>query len=791
MAQGKQILNQGESPNVVLKKFEGLSLKLDLVNRAKESFQQLDNFDLYVPGSIRKVLPSVLYGGPYGANIYNCAEYLAQANNPNNPGGIRRLIGVGADGKLYDLASATPTVPYSDTSALLGTPFTIPIILQYPGFFIPYNIRSWQLNTAYALHDAVIEFGPDGNVYMFEVTTSGTSSNTVEPTWPITGTVADNTVIWTNRGIPNSSRFFVYFLAIISPGKQPIRIVEWQYDPTSVIETPKITTGVMGVSPAQVPPQVTGSIINPNLNGYAPAAGRAYQWAFYNPQTLQEGSPSPFVGKTKIVETDNSNRTVSINGSILLPLPQPNETSAIQLPQRQLAKLVPFQSYHIFYVAIPIAALTPPIGSNYTHIRIYATKDGSSVFFLVPTLFDDVGNQITNSDGSIPIALLTSLQAARGWTDYFPLPEPQAVAASGRCYEGSGPINLAPDPINLGPAAWFATIGKEAMYVAQNTAPDGANAIQLEGPNVNKNKYRSTSISVTNQQYYFQMFLDKTNGAGGTMSVAIIANNGTNILNKVQADNTASTLSGTFTPTAGQKQIQIEVFANGITITADTFLLWSNPVINVGSALNATPANEPTPDNSLLIPAPLAFSNNPPPIARTAELYKDAIFFVDHTDPSKILYTQQGSYEKVALTNFVRSSTLKGLTVMELVRVFDTLLVCKERSIEQITTYPPGQPVPVDPQHGVQAYRSSVPFGVALFSLMEHGLGQLSLASSISEGRAIDASFEAILVGDDIKPIIDSIDRNELHAQNLVTGLPSPAVLNKNNLYLLAFRKTG
>ncbi len=123
--------------------------------------------------------------------------------------------------------------------------------------------------------------------------------------------------------------------------------------------------------------------------------------------------------------------------------------------------------------------------------------------------------------------------------------------------------------------------------------------------------------------------------------------------------------------------------------------------------------------------------------------------------------------------------------------MLDTLLVCKERSIEQITTYPPGQPVPVDPQHGVQAYRSSVPFGVALFSLMEHGLGQLSLASSISEGRAIDASFEAILVGDDIKPIIDSIDRNELHAQNLVTGLPSPAVLNKNNLYLLAFRKTG
>src|SRR5258708_25899928 len=104
MVQGKQVVNEGESANVVLKKFEGLSLKLDLVNRAKESFQQLDNFDLYVPGSIRKVLPAILYGGPYGANIYNCAEYLAQANNPNTSGGIRRLIAVGADGRLSDPA---------------------------------------------------------------------------------------------------------------------------------------------------------------------------------------------------------------------------------------------------------------------------------------------------------------------------------------------------------------------------------------------------------------------------------------------------------------------------------------------------------------------------------------------------------------------------------------------------------------------------------------------------------------------------------------------------------------
>jgi len=99
---------------IALRGYTGLSLKLDFANRDKNSFQQLDNIDLYVPGSLRKILPAVLYGGPYGTTVLDCLEFLAQANNPQ--GGIRRLIGVGMDGKLYDMASLTPTVPYVDTS---------------------------------------------------------------------------------------------------------------------------------------------------------------------------------------------------------------------------------------------------------------------------------------------------------------------------------------------------------------------------------------------------------------------------------------------------------------------------------------------------------------------------------------------------------------------------------------------------------------------------------------------------------------------------------------------------
>lgn len=903
----QRIKKQQETPFLEIKGFAGLSLKLAPQNRPKNTFQQLDNFDLYIPGSIRKILPAVEYGGPYGANILNCSEYLAQPNNPQ--GGIRRLIGVGADGNLYDLASATPATPYAITSTLLGVPSSIPIILQFPGYYIPFNIRSWFASTAYAQYDAVLEYGPDGNVYVFAILTSagaGTSGSN-EPVWPSFGTVTDggasvpsfsatpgattvdgtvvwtcrgtpgwaashaystpgtlildpngnieavhtagtsathqpawpamlnqttidNSVLWrcwlkpswapstaystytgfpignaiidpagniqqcttsgissngafsgitwTNVGMPNSNRFFAYFLSIVSPGVQPIRIVEWQYDPTSVIETPTITVGQMGCSPATVPPEIGGTVITPNLNGYGPVAGRAYQWTYYNPQTLQESSPSPFAGKTAIIETDNSNATVTINGSLVYPLPIP--TTAAGLPG------TPSSSYQIYYIAIPVSAFPPPIGQGYTTIRIYATKDGGSVFFLVTTLFDENGAQISNSDGSIPISLLTANSVANTYTDYFPLPVPQPAVPSVRAYEGSGPINLAPDPVNLGADGWSPGVGT-GIYIAEGTAPDGSNSFQIDGPNTSSNTYDSSNITVSHQSYYFQMFLDKTSGTGGTMKVEIVRPSGAVLLTLTQSDGVASTLHGTFTPATVAKVIFIRVSVNGVTITSSTSLAWSDPVLQAGSSFDARPTNYPTTDSALTIPAPLAFSNNPPPVARSAELFLDAEFFVDHINPTKLWFSQQGQYEKVPSTNYVQSSTAKGPTIMQLVRVLDRLILLKERSIEQILTYPPTSPSAVDPQHGGLAYRSGVPFGVSLFALMTHGLGKLSLAAAIAESQAINTAYETILVGDDIKPIIDTFSPGELHAQNLTTTLPSPTVLNDLDLFLIAY----
>ena len=101
-----------EQPKRVDKEFEaiitnpsGLSLKLDLANQPAETWTQLDNLDLYVPGSLRKILPATLYSGPFGANanILNFCNYLGQPNN--NLGGFLRLLGYASDGKIYDLVT--------------------------------------------------------------------------------------------------------------------------------------------------------------------------------------------------------------------------------------------------------------------------------------------------------------------------------------------------------------------------------------------------------------------------------------------------------------------------------------------------------------------------------------------------------------------------------------------------------------------------------------------------------------------------------------------------------------
>lgn len=784
MPKSQQLLNQGEQPSVVLQGFAGLSLKLDLVNRPKNSFQQLDNFDLCVPGSIRKIPPASVYGGPYTANLLNCIEYLAQPNNPQ--GGIRRIIAVGADGKLYDVVTG---LLYSDTSALLGTPPTVPFMLQYSGYYVPFNIRAWQASTAYALNDAVLGFGRDGNVYVFVVTTAGTSNtaNVVvigqpigygePPIWPTSGSVTDGSVVWTNVGKPTSTRFLANFLSIVVPGKQPIRINEWQYDPTNVGESPKVTIGQMGVSAPEVPIGITSAniVVTPNLNGYAPSAGRAYLWTLYNPQTLQESSPSPFVGRTQIYEIDSAGRSVTINGSILLPLPPPT-------------KGIPFQSYQSYALYMPVSALTPAIGQGYTQVRVYATKDGAANFFLVQQLYDGAGNLITDANGGVSITQLIAAQAANSYFAYIPIPGSQNVSAVALVFEGSGFINLAPDPVNLGSASWSAGVGT-GIQVVSDLAPDGADAFEYIGTGgaASLNTYRSSAINVQHQQYYFQAYIDNSAGTGGAVTWKVMTLGGTVLLTLTQVDGAAGVLSGTFTPSVAQKQVKIVVSITGTTVASGNSVLWANPQLYVGGSLPTIVTNYPTPDASLIVPAPLPFTNNPPPVAAMAEILNDSLHLVDNNDQTRIWYSQQGQYEKFGLNAFVRTTVTKNADqILEVIKCFDRILVGKGRSVEQITTYPPQTPVPVDPQHGVLARRATITWGSSVLGILTNGLGQVNLAASIQEDR-ISVGMAGTLFGDDVKPLIDSINPATLRATNTGSILPCPAIYNKLDMFLLAY----
>src|SRR5208282_4018463 len=149
----------------------------------KETWQQLDNFDLVVDGSIRKVLPPTLISGPFTNVLYQLLEYRKAINYQ---GGGVRVVAIDSFGNLWDINGST-SVPYSTslTSQITGL-LDIPFIGQMQGYYVPFNIEIWIKSTAYNQYDAVYRYSAtDGNLYVYYITTAGTSGTT-EPVWPAT-----------------------------------------------------------------------------------------------------------------------------------------------------------------------------------------------------------------------------------------------------------------------------------------------------------------------------------------------------------------------------------------------------------------------------------------------------------------------------------------------------------------------------------------------------------------------------------------------------------------------------
>ncbi len=778
----ERLKSQQEIPDIEVKNFSGLSLKLDSPNQPSGVWQILDNFDLYIQGSIRKVLPPRVVSNP-GVSILDFVDWYTQPNRSGGP--LIRTVGLsllGTNVNIWDLA--TQSIIFSlGMAAFKG----LPKLLQAPVFFVPYNIRSWMATTAYAQFDGIFKYDTEsGLLNVWYVSTAGTSGAN-EPTWIADNSpITDGSAIWTVDGTPNSSRYLESALIIILPGFPPFYCIEWQYNPNDPVEAPKYylfpPTGVdpnEGIPP-EVPAEVESPLITPNLDGYAPQAGRAYSYTWYNPNLLHETSPAPITGPTKITETDNSNLITTINGSILQPIPAGGKTMGT------------FSSYQEVYAAIPLVDVQS-IGSQYTCIYLYATKDGGSTFFRVTQVYDGNDNVISNSDGSVPIATLIALQVANGWQDYFPLPTPQAKQNSVRLYEGGGTINLAPDSRNLGTNAWQVVRGG-SMFVQPGDSPLGQAAIEMVGTGSPLPVQITRSIPIrvaAHTSYFFQGYIDALDLVAGTMQWQIRGQDGTAIAHYNQTNGTEGYVSGTF-DTGANTRIRIRAFSNNANITPGETVQWSEPILELGTMLSATPPNYPTTDDALVIPSPALQSQGPFPALLSAAIFQGSLIGVDFANRLRYWFGIIGDVLSLPIANFKDTITNRSEPILEILEMFDRVLIGKQRQLRQITGSPPQIPfddAPIDPQHGTQSSRGSIALGSSIITLLSVGISLVGLGLYVPQPDEVSIGFRPEeIIGDPVKPITDTIDPSTLREAGVTSqAQPCPAIDNTQNLYLFSF----
>lgn len=803
IVQRRQEADQG-LPEIEIKALSGLSLKLDQPNQPNSVFKQLVNCDLYIPGSIRKVRPATPYGvGLSGQSYLNFVNYWAQPNKASGP--INRLLAITSNAELVDMITGAV---YVNFSPFVTTPIiTIPYMEVYPLFFNPFNVVTWAPGIAVNTTDCVMKYGSyDGKFYIYSPAANGTTG-AIEPAWDPTGVTPgpDGTVNWVNEGEVESSRFQENALIWSIPGFPSFFFIEYQYNPNNPNETPSYWFRYVGIFQPEVPIECVPVTIAPNLDGYSPVAGRGFVYTLYDPHTFHESSPSPFAGPTQINNiTGGVSVKETVPGSLLPPLPTGTGNS-------------PFLSYQSYYLAIPEYVVDLASNAGYTAIFYYATKDGGATFYRISTLLDDQGNIISNSDGSVPINTLIALTAARQWTDVYPLPTSMFQQYSCRVYEGSGFINLAPDPVNLGPQSWTQANAQDIVVVpgdGQVPPPNlgGGNQIWAAGeltgtnptPPMKKSTLRSNKIQVTpGAQYFFEAFADATTLVSATapggdgiewdVIAGDFSNQNSPYLTLVWGPGANGFQSGTFIP--GNANVRLRMFANHVVVQdVGDIVVWSTPFLYLGGLSPAIPTNYPTPDDALVVPAPAALSQQPPPIFIQMAMYGGSIFGIEE-GTFRIWFSNSGDFQSYGANSYLPLTDSAGVPVLELKTVYDRLLVGKQTSMSSVLpdagATPPFTQVGIDPNHGVQTVRSSIGFGNSFVTLLSTGLTVISIGTQLLQlgGQTLDSvstGFRAEhVIGDPIKPYTDQIVTIGLRSP--LIDSPCPAVDTNRNFFLFSF----
>jgi hypothetical protein len=772
-------------PDIVITDLSGLSLKLDLPNQPSNVWQTLNNCDLYIPGSIRKILPPVPYGQPGPtAPILNFINYWAQPNKPNGP--TNRLLGLSADKKIWDL---TTGALWADLSNIISGPTpipTVPYLNVYPIYFNPFTILKWTPSTIFSPTTAVLKYGAyDGQLYIFSPLASA-QSGTQEPIWVAPTTYGDGQIVWDALGTVKSERFQENALIILVPGQPMIFCVEYQLNPNSIVEPPSVYVNYVGIQPPLVPPEVGIVTVIQTVNGYSPIAGRGFVYTLYNSHLFHESSPSPFAGgPVNIVDQTNGNAIKTITGSLLPGLPVSTAN-------------VRYQSYQSYYVAAPLSVVQAGISQGCDQMYFYATRDGGATFYRISTLLDPNGNTISNSDGSVPLALLVQLQSQYGWTDQFPLTNtPMPMEASCRVYEGGGPVNLVPDPQNFGPANWTQANAVQ-LVVVPGAGITGFAAVEL--PNTGsaqpKSTLRSSPIPVSQgASYFFVGYLDASQASAGTFRWDIVSPDyGTTYASFAQATGgPPGYVGGVWVKTSDQYQfVRIRIFTQGANGATGDFEAWSDPRMYLGNTPPEGQTLYPTPDDALVLPAPAALSQNAPPTALLImQIFGGSILAVE-VGTFRIWYSNWGDFLSWGANSYLPLDDDAGVPVLELANAFSLLVVGKDSSLSQVTG---GQGqftlTKVDPNHGVKSIRSSISFGTAFLSFLNTGLTDISLGATLivqqQAAQSVTTGFRAQnVIGDPIKPLTDAIDLSTLFTN--VYGSPCSATDTSLNFYLFSYQ---
>jgi hypothetical protein len=325
-------------------------------------------------------------------------------------------------------------------------------------------------------------------------------------------------------------------------------------------------------------------------------SGRMYVYTYYNPITKKDSSPTPICEVPKNIVYNPPG-----NNSVL--------TTSVSSPSGAFEEIALF-----FYTNTPAETGEPlptlHYGSGYTHIRIWASLDGSADFHLLPVIYNGSANDVCDPDypneGAIKISDTQMVQHVI------------AAVESGILLDG---FSAQPSP------GWvlyqIAHVDDNAIYVTR-AKPITGNEAPWTTANVNMGPFHADLVFVgtdTNDDKGFRI-----------SSVELIADEPTYVQYKWNLD----------TDTIAIEQ------ALGTIISYKRISPLTDTVLSTYPQLN------------------VARDNDPPPKSEWGCMYQNILWLIDAENKTRLRYSRAGDFEYFPWGNYIdfTSDATAGITAL-------------------------------------------------------------------------------------------------------------------------------